>query len=447
MNIYEFQKGLFEQGKQYGFSDMEIFFSSSKSTSLSVQNGTVKDYNITESAGLSFRGIYKEKMGYSYSEKISVESIDFLLKEALENAEVIEIDDEEELFESSERYEAINNYSEDIALLPVEKLIESAFAMERTVLQADSRIKQVLDCTASKNLYEVAIMNTKGLNCYSQGSTASAAVYVMASEGGQTSTGFYYDFTLTDFSEIDVHHIADTAAAEAVSKLGAESLPSGSYPVIFRYDTATNLLGSLVSSLSGENVEKGLSKLRDQLNKKVLGSNINIIEDPLMIGAPGAAAFDAEGYPTQTTSLVEAGKVLSFMHNRKSAKKAGVSSTGNASKYSYRSTVAVGPHNVYLKPGERGVDEIIKDTEKGIFIIELQGTHSGINSVSGDFSLYASGFLIEDGILIKPVNQITVSGNIFDALNNVDEIGNDLVIRGSVTAPSVKVRSLAIAGQ
>ncbi|GGH50308.1 peptidase [Paenibacillus silvae] len=447
MDIYEFQKRLFEKGKQYGFSEMEVFYSSNKSTTVSVQNTVVVDYKIAEVLGLSFRGMYMDKLGYSYSENISEESIDYILKEALENAQVIEVQDEEELFESIEQYGSVNAYSESLANLSVETMIESALQMEKTAHQADARVKQVLECNVSKAVYEVSIMNTKGLNCHSKSSSASAVVYVMASEDEQAATGFYFDFTLTDFARLDVNHIAKTAVAEAVSKLGAVSLPSGSYPIIFRYDTATTLLGSLVSNLSGENVEKGLSKLQHKLNEKIAGSNIDLFEDPLMVGAPGATTFDAEGFPTRKTILIKSGTLLSFLHNRKTAKKVGAQSTGNASKHSYRSTIAVGPHNVYLKPGRRSVDELVQSTEEGIFIIELQGTHAGINSVSGDFSLYAGGFLIENGKLTKPVNQITVSGNIFDLMNHVDELANDLIIRGNITAPSIKVNRLAISGQ
>lgn len=447
MDIFKFQKELFQKGKQYGFNNMEIFYKLDSSTSIGVQKNTVKDYKIAETYGVSFRGIYKDKMGYSYVEKISKESIDFLLKEAMENAKTIEVDEEEELFEGSEKYETVNKYSEALAKIPVQELIESAFKLEKAALEADSRIKQVLECNISRYIYENAIINTKGLNCYSKGCIVSAAVYVMASDEMQTSTGFEYDFTLRDFSKLNFKDIAEKAAMEAVSKLGAESIQSGNYPVILRRNTATELFASFMSSFSGENVEKGFSVLKGKLGQTITGHNINVIDDPLMEGAPGAEGFDAEGYPTKRVLMVEGGKLLSFMHNRKTAKKAGTNSTGNASKDGYNSIVTVGPHNVYLKPGNKRLENIIKETQNGLFIIELQGTNAGINSVSGDFSLYASGFLIEKGELTHPVNQITVSGNIFDLMKNLDEIANDLIIKGSVTSPSVKVKALSISGK
>ncbi|NFI39743.1 TldD/PmbA family protein [Clostridium botulinum] len=447
MDIFKFQKELFQKGKQYGFNDMEIFYTLNSSTSIGVQKNTVKDYKIAETYGVSFRGIYMDKMGYSYVEKISEESIDFLLKEAMENAKTIEVDDEEELFEGAEKYETVNKYSEALVKIPVQELIESAFKLEKAALEADSRIKQVLECSISRHIYESAIINTKGMNCYSKGCIVSAAVYVMANDEMQTSTGFEYDFTLSDFSKLNFKNIAKKAVVEAVSKLWAESIQSGNYPVIFRHNTATELFASFISSFSGENVEKGFSILKGKLGQTIAGHNINVIENPLMEDAPGAEGFDAEGYPTKRVLLVKNGKLLNFMHNRKTSKKAGTSSTGNASKNGFNSTVTVGAHNVYLKPGDKGLEDIIKETQDGLFIIELHGTNAGINSVSGDFSLYAAGFLIEKGKLTHPVNQITVSGNIFKVMNNLDEIANDLIIKSSVTSPSVKVRSLSISGK
>ncbi|QSB08730.1 TldD/PmbA family protein [Lysinibacillus fusiformis] len=446
MNLKDFQQKLFESGKKFGFSDMEVFYTLNKSTSISVQNKTIKDYDIAETSGLSFRGKFKEKIGYSFVEKISEESIDFVLNDAIENAKIIELNDEEVLFDGSGNYEQIKKYSEVLENTPVSKLIDAAFEMEDIVLKEDSRIKQVLECNLSKTEYEVSIINTKGLNCYSKGCIVNAAAYVMANEGEQNTTGYSSDYTMKDFSDINLHNIAKKSASEAISKLGAKTLKSGKYPVIFRHDMAGVLFSAFITNLSGENIEKGLSKLKGKIGEKIAGNNINVFEDPLMDGVPGATTFDAEGSPARKIKLIENGKLLTFMHNRRTAKKAGEQSTGNAFKNNYRSAITVGPHNVYLKPGEKNLDDLIEKTEKGVLIIELQGTHSGINSISGDFSLYATGFLIEDGKLAYPVNQITVSGNVFELWNDIDDIGNDLMFKSNISAPSTKVRMLSISG-
>lgn len=447
MNIQDFQSKLFEKGKVSGFRDMEIFYSANKSTKVNVLDHEVKSYVITEQGGVSFRGLYNNNMGYSYTERTDEKSIDFLVVEAMGNAEIMEMEDQEELFAGADHYETLHRYSEAVANISPQELIDAALAMENTALEAHTLVKRVIQCVAQKTEGETIIANTKGLNCHSKYTNLSAGIYLMASDEKQTATGGEYDFTLKDFSKLNFKEIAETAAKEAVAKLDADSIQTGNYPIVFRYDTATQLVRSFSTNLSGEVVEKGFSRLQGKLGEKIAGDNVTIIDDPLMADVPGAASFDAEGYPTRKNELIKEGKLLRFMHNLKTGKKAGRSSTGNAGKSSYSAPVSVGPHNLYLQPGEASLTEIIESTDKGIFIVELQGTNAGINAVSGDFSLYAIGFLIEKGKLGRPINQITVAGNLYEILNNIEAIANDLHIKDTVSSPSIKVKSLTVSGK
>jgi len=445
--MQEFQRKLFEKGKDSGFGDMEIFYSSNKSTVVNVLDHEVKSYVNTEQGGVSFRGLYNNNMGYSYTEKIDEKSINFLVAEAMGNAEIMEMNDQEELFAGVDHYETLHRYSEAIANVSPQELIDAALTMENTALTASVLVKRVIQCALAKSEGETIIANTKGLNCHSKYTNLSAGIYLMASDGKQTATGGEYDFTLKDFSKLNFKEIAEIAAKEAVAKLDADSIQTGNYPIIFRYDTATQLVRSFSTNLSGEVVEKGFSRLQGKLGEKIAGDNVTIIDDPLMEDIPGAAVFDAEGYPTRRNELVKEGKLLRFMHNRKTGKKAGTESTGNAGKSGYSAPVSVGPHNLYLQPGAASLAEIIESTDNGIFIVELQGANAGINAVSGDFSLYGIGFLIENGKLGRPINQITVAGNLYEILNNIEAIANDLHIKDTVSSPSIKVKSLTVSGK
>jgi len=447
MNIQEFKSLLFAKGREQGFADMEIFYVASKSTTVSVLNQEVKSYVIAEDGGVSFRGIYHTQMGYSYTEKIDEESIEFLVTEAKENAQIIEMDDQEELFSGAEHYAIIQRYTEAVAKVSPQELIAAAYAMENAALTFNPLVKTVIQCSVAKSEGETLIENTKGLHCYEAYTNISAGVYLMASDGQQTATGGEYDFTLKDFSKLNVKKIAETAAQEAISKLNVDSIETGNYPIVFRYDAATQLLGSFASILSGEVVEKGFSRLQGKIGEKVGGHNITLLDDPLMEDIPGGATFDAEGYPTQKVSLIKEGTLLSFMHNRKTAKKAGTQSTGNAGKSGYNGTVSVAPHNLYLQPGQESLQDLISSTHQGILIVELQGTNAGINAISGDFSLSAIGFLIEEGRLGRGINQITVSGNLYEILHQIQGIANDLQIKSNISSPSIKVKSLTIAGK
>lgn len=446
MNIQDFQLELFAAGAKKGFKDMEMFYSSSKAVSISVYQQEIDDYTIMEEGGVSFRGLFNDRMGYAYAERIAEDSIPLLLEEAHNNALVIEVDDGEDLFEGSSAYAEARPFSDSIDGLLPEEMIQAAMELEKVAYELDERVTLVQASYASKVVNESLIANTKGLNCHSKAAFASTGLYLTAEDGESTATGGESDFTLTSFSDMNIREITEKAVKEAVSKLHASSIKTEKYPIIFRYDTATELVGSFLGQLSAESVQQGYSKLKGKLNEQIVGENITFVDDPLMEDTITYSSYDSEGFATRKKDLIRDGKLLSFLHNRKTAKKDGVESTGNAVKGGFRSTVGVGPYNLYLEPGTSTLDEMIADTEKAILIVELQGTNAGINYTSGDFSLASIGFLIEDGRITRPVDQFTIAGNIFDLLNDVSTIGSDLRIRGSITLPSIKVNALQVSG-
>jgi PmbA protein len=451
MDVREFQTNLFAKGKELGYTDMEIYYQADRFTSVRVFKGEIDAYNIAEKGGLAFRGLIDGKMGYSYTEKLDEDSIELLLAEARENAALIEAEDQEELFGGSEFYREVDTHSETLANTAPDRLIEAALGLERVALGVDPRIEMVNYLGVSNNESELTIINTKGLDVQSRNTIAVAYVSAVAKEDGDTATGMELEYTVDDFSKIDVTHIATTAATEALTKLNAQPIESDNYTVVLRNEAAADLLSCYTSIFSGDAVEKGMSRLQGKLGEQVAGGNITIVDDPFLPGAPGNVAFDSEGSATARHDLIKEGKLLTYLHNRKSAKKAGVESTGNAYKGSYRSTVAIQPNNLFIEPGHESLDELVTGTERGLLIVELQGLHAGHNAVSGDFSLSCIGYVIENGKLGRPVNQVTVSGNFFDLLNDVEALGSDLrfsgVSRGACGSPSLKIKSLSISGK
>ncbi|MBS4053737.1 MAG: TldD/PmbA family protein, partial [Thermaerobacter sp.] len=220
------------------------------------------------------------------------------------------------------------------------------------------------------------------------------------------------------------------------------------YKVLLRHDVASELLATFASSFSAEAVQKGLSLLKDKLGEAIMSSSITIIDDPLLPERPNSAPFDAEGVATKTKTVVGEGKLVTLLHNLKTAKKDGVASTGNAHKAAFNAPVTVAPTNLYIQAGGKVYAELVAELENGLVIIAVQGTHSGANPVSGDFSLSAYGYLVEDGKVVRPVNQITIAGNFFAMLSNIQGVGNDLLFKyGSVASPSLLIGSLAVSGK
>ncbi|MCK9526541.1 MAG: TldD/PmbA family protein, partial [Limnochordia bacterium] len=183
----------------------------------------------------------------------------------------------------------------------------------------------------------------------------------------------------------------------------------------------------------------------------VASTLVTLVDDPLLKNGGASASFDGEGVATRAKNVIEKGKLITFLHNLKTAKKDGVESTGNASRASFKSPVGISPTNFFIQPGTLDYEALIERMGDGIIIINVQGLHSGADAVSGDFSLGAYGYLVENGAIVRPIEQITIAGNFFKLLEAVEAIGSDLEFgspssRGHVGSPSLLIRHLSVAG-
>ena len=439
---------LFEKGKLAGFGDMEVYYQRNSSFNIKVFESEITNYAISDEEGLSFRGLYNNKMGYAYTEKVDESSVDMLIKEAKINAMIIDSDDEEFIFEGSKEYKEVNNYNPELEKVSNEDKIKLAFELEKEALSLDKRVEAVEHCIYSESSSESIVINTKGLKLEDKSNLAFAYMGVKVKEGDDIKTAGKYAIT-NDFSKIDIKKIAKDSVDEAISLLGAKSVQSGDYEIILRNDMSANLLESFSSIFSAEAVQKDLSLLKGKLGEKIGNELITVIDDPLMEGGISSTGFDSEGVATKCKKLIDKGTLKTFLHSLKTAKKDGVEPTGNGFK-GYKSSISIAPTNMYIENGDTSLEDMVKTIDKGILISDLQGLHSGLNTISGDFSLSAYGYLIENGKVIRPVNQITIAGNYFEVLNNVEILGNDLEFElggGYFGSPSLKIKKLSVAGE
>jgi len=235
---------------------------------------------------------------------------------------------------------------------------------------------------------------------------------------------------------------------EALFMLTAAPVPSGNYRAIIHAKCMPDLLGVFSGVFSAEAAQKGMSLLMGKEGEMIASEVVTLMDDPLLPGGLESAPFDAEGVATRTKAVIENGKLTTLLHNLKTAKKAGVKTTGNAAKAGYAGAVNVSPSNFYIKPGEKTLEEMMQDMGDGLVITEVSGLHSGANPISGDFSLIAQGYTVKDGKKDAAVEQITVAGNFYQLLKNIRVVGNDLCFPGSaVGSPSVDVGEIAVAGK
>ncbi|HPW99424.1 MAG TPA: TldD/PmbA family protein [Sedimentibacter sp.] len=441
---------IFQKGRETGLNDMEVYYSEGSSLSLKVFQKDLDGYSLSESEGLSLRGVYKGKMGYSYTEKVDETSIDQLVRDAAENALIIDSEDEEYIFEGSKEYKKVDSFNQALSNVGEEQKINFVKSLEEEAFRLDKRIASVEVCIYGDGYGETIMSNTKGLFLRDKSNIAYTYIAVVAKDGEDIKTGMAYR-TGNDFNAFNAQDIAREAVDEALALLGARSVKSGDYNVIIRNSAAADLLEAFTGIFSAEAVQKNLSLLKGKLNEKIASDKFTLIDDPYMEGGLASKSFDGEGVACKYKKVVDKGVLKTYLYNLKTAKKDGVDTTGNASKGSYKSSIGISPSNFFVEKGERTLDEMIADIDKGILITELQGLHSGLNSVSGDFSLAALGFLIQDGKISRPVEQITMAGNYFDMLKNIEETGSDLKFgmpgEAYIGSPSLRIKKLSIAGE
>lgn len=447
MKFLEFKNLLFEKAKKDGFEECEIYFSDGESISISVYENEVEKYNLSKSFGLSFRGKINNKMGYSYTEILDEDAIDMLINSAKNSAALIENEDEQFIYGGDKIYSEVKTYSKELENIDPAKMIELALDLEQEAKNYSDKVVNINGCKISYSSSNYGIYNTKGLELTNKDNILTSYVVPVVEDKSGKNDGVGY-VVASSIEEVNPKKIAKEGVEEALSKLGGKSIPSGTYNTIIYNEAMVQLLETFAGAFSGDAAQKGLSLLKGKEGEMIASSIVTIVDDPLMDGGLASAPFDDEGVATFTKELVYEGKLNTLLHNLKTAHKQGVKSTGNGFKSSYASSVGVSESNLYIRKGKKSLEDLIKEINEGVIITDLAGLHSGANVVSGDFSLAAKGFYVEDGKKSFPVEQITLAGNYFDLLKNIVEIGDDLKFpMSNVGSPSVIVTGLSIAGK
>jgi PmbA protein len=217
-------------------------------------------------------------------------------------------------------------------------------------------------------------------------------------------------------------------------------------PVLFTPTVMGQLIHALAPAFSGQQAQKGKSVLAGRLDTAVASSRFTLTDDGSLKGGLGSSRSDAEGVPTQKKVLVENGVLKGFLHNTYSANRDKTRSTGNAVRTSFKGLPDVGITNLIIRPGASSSEAIIGRLSRALQVENAMGMHT-VDPISGDFSLSVDGHLIENGKRTHPVRQVTIAGNMIDLLGSIDAIGNDLIFKGSIGAPSVLVRAMMVSGK
>ena len=347
-------------------------------------------------------------------------------------------------------------YFDDVNQQPPADRIRIAREVEAAAMAYDTRIQNSgggdFDAATSHKI----MMNSRGfIGEYRRSYCGFSAQPIAHDEAGKMQRNYWYSNARTTRLLEDPIAIGHEAARRALRRLGARRVPTQQAPVVFSPEIARSIIGNIFDAANGDAVYRHATFFADMLGQQVAGENITVIDDGTLIfdheipagnlrtGGFGTSPFDGEGLPTRRTVLIENGILKNYVCNTYTARKLGLSSTGNASR-SLASNPGIGAGNFFLQPGTLTPEQIIGDIPSGLYVTETMGF--GVNLVTGDYSQGAAGLWIDNGELAYPVEEITIAGNLKDMYRNISAIGNDLTFRSASAAPTLRIEGMTIAG-
>ncbi len=443
MNYKNLADKLVTRSLRKGAESAEVYIQTGRNLSVRVRNSDIETIQEAASSGVGFRVLVNGSMGFSHCNDFSDKALDETLEKAIAFAKLTTPEDHNTLPQAKDHKEVEGLYDPEIAKVPMEKKIDMALELESLAMK-DERISNSSGASFGERETEIFIANSHGLNKSLKSGICSMGVGVVAQKGEERNTG-WESCVRRYFSDLEsLEKIAGTAAQKAWELLDPKMVSTQRAAVIFDPVVASSLIGGIIAAINGERVLQGASFLRDAMDEQFASELLSIIDDGTRPKGPGSKPFDGEGVPTQKRILVEAGVLRSFIYNTIAANRAGVESTGNASRGGFSGMPSIGTHNLFVAPGESTPEEIIASTQRGLLLKGVTGY--GINPVNGNFSGGASGFWIENGKIVHPVKGLTIAGSADTILKGIDMVADDVDMNRSFTAPTIRIAEMQIGG-
>ncbi len=428
---------------------LEAYVTSEADFYVKAYGGEVEKVSSARPRGAGVRVVAGGRQGFAYTTDLSDAGLDEVVAQARDNAGHATPDDAVALPEAPEDAGDVPGLIDEAqaGIAPDDK-VAFALALERAARGADARIRTVEEAVYADTATEVAIASTAGVAAAYRRTEAWCYVLAIATDGDDTEVGFEFDLG-RGLGELDPEDVARRAAARAVGVLGATKIASTRLPVVFEPYVAGQFLGALGGVLTGEAVQKGRSMFAGLLGERVAGDAVALVDDGRIPGAPGSAPWDAEGVPTRRTEVVSEGILRSFLYDTISARREGRSSTGNAARSSFKAPPSPSATNLALAPTGQGRDEVLARAGRALLVHDFHGVHSGVNPVSGDFSVGVTGVLLDGGAPGAPVKEVTIAAPILDMLKGVVAVADDLrwlPFGGSYGGATTLISEMTVAG-
>jgi len=447
MDFERMKNALVAAAERAGLAQYEIFAQSEENINAEALKDDISVFSFGSEGGICFRCIVDGKMGYASGELMTEDAMEDLVRAAISNARCIDNEDEVFIFEGSPAYAKVTLGTPELA--EASEIRKAVLDLQKATYAASEKVGDGTQSAAFSFTSEVHLFNSHGLSLSNRTGLNSVYVAPVVREGDDAQE--HYEFK--ECSHFDEgKDLPEKAVLRALDKLGATTLPSGKYDVVFDGRQFRSFLSAFSSVFSAKSAQKGLSLLAGKEGTAVAAPCVTLVDDPLRADSPLQTPFDGEGVATARRNVIENGVLQTLLYDLTTAKKAGVASTGNGQKGSYASPVSIAPYHFSILPGNASQEDLFAAAPEGIYITECKGFHAGANAVTGDFSIESAGFRIRNGKRAEPVKSFTVAGNFFDLLKSITLVGNQTSwgIPGGFPvfgSPSILVPNMSIAGE
>jgi PmbA protein len=437
-----------EAATDAGGGDAEAYVAREGGRQVRVHDGEVESLTAATQSGVGVRAWSGHRVGYAFGTDLSEAGVAAIAARAAEAAAVADEDAAAAPPQPAE-FEALPGLSDpSIAEWETGRVVDLALTVERTALESDPRLVGVEVAVYADSDEQVAIASSTGVAGEYEASSCYAYLQALAEGEGARETGLGFGLARGPRG-LDPEAIGAEAAERALSMIGAAKPESRSCPVVLDETVAASFAGLIGGGFSAKAVQRGRSPFADRLGEEVASQAFALHDDGRDPQGPASAPFDAEGVPRRRTALIEDGKLRSYLYDTYTANREGGSSTGSASRQGYRSLPSVSASNLMVAPGSLSLEQLLAEAGEGVYVTDVAGLHSGVNPVTGVFSVGASGRMIRDGALAEPVREFTIAGELVGMLSAVSAAGAEarwVPFGGSVSTPPLLVAEMAISG-
>jgi len=438
-----------ERAVAAGAGEAEAYVSEAENREVRVHDGEVESLTAATQRGLGLRAWCGARVGYGFGTDLSAEGLATIAARAVEAARAADEDEFAAPPAAGGEAPVIDGLSDPSrAEWSPDRVADLALAVERAALEADARVVAVEQAVYFDSGERVAVAASSGMRAEYETTSCYAYLQALAEGENGRETGLGFDLARGP-AGLDPAAIGAEGATRATEMIGSVKPASRRCPVVLDPTVAASFVGLLGRAAGADAVQRGRSPLAARLGDEVASTAFVLHDDGLDPRGFATAPVDAEGTPRRRTALIEGGRLRTFLHDAYTARRGKAESTGNAGRAGYRSLPGVSASNLVVAPGTAGAEELLAAAGKGVYVNDVAGLHSGVNPVTGVFSVGASGRAIEGGKLAGPLREFTIAGELVTMLRDVQGVGSEprwVPFGGSVSTPPLLIGEMAVSG-